>query len=169
MRDTPARTDNGSSLERVVSWTESTRILGDALVTFARSFGRLTLSDPARWPKENFVGIASAGLGHRVSSVKEETRRSLRTSLDALFLPDSVALIGATERAGTVGRTILENLQHPSFRGGGFMPSIRVIPKSAGSRHTRALARFLKRLTWRLWPHPQPRFHTLSANASVRA
>jgi acetyltransferase len=63
------------------------------------------------------VGIAKARLEHKVWSVQEETRRSRRTGLDALFLPDSVALIGATERAGTVGRTILENLQHPSFKG----------------------------------------------------
>ena len=40
-----------------------------------------------------------------------------RTGLDAMFLPDSVAVIGATERPGTVGRTILENLLHPSFHG----------------------------------------------------
>src|SRR6202158_656829 len=44
-------------------------------------------------------------------------RREIRTGLDALFLPDSVAIIGATERTGTVGRTILENVLHPSFRG----------------------------------------------------
>ena len=43
--------------------------------------------------------------------------QQIRTGLDALFLPDCVALIGATERSGTVGRTILENLLHPSFRG----------------------------------------------------
>ena len=36
-------------------------------------------------------------------------RRKMRTGLDALFLPDSVAVIGATEREGTVGRTILES------------------------------------------------------------
>jgi acetyltransferase len=41
----------------------------------------------------------------------------VRAGLDALFLPDSVAVIGATERPGTVGRTILENLRHPSFQG----------------------------------------------------
>ena len=41
----------------------------------------------------------------------------VKAGLDALFLPDSVALIGATERPGTVGRTILENLRHPSFQG----------------------------------------------------
>jgi acetyltransferase len=41
---------------------------------------------------------------------------SSKTGLDALFQPDSVAIIGATERAGTVGRTVLENLQHPSLQ-----------------------------------------------------
>lgn len=42
---------------------------------------------------------------------------TVRVGLDALFLPDSVAVIGATERPGTVGRTVLENLRHPSFQG----------------------------------------------------
>lgn len=41
----------------------------------------------------------------------------VKAGLDALFLPDSVAVIGATERPGTVGRTVLENLRHPSFKG----------------------------------------------------
>jgi acetyltransferase len=40
-----------------------------------------------------------------------------RFGLDALFMPASVAVIGATERRGTVGRTVLDNLRHPSFRG----------------------------------------------------
>src|SRR3984893_12300027 len=66
--------------------------------------------------QENMVGIASGGSENRVSSVKEEPKVSL-TGLDALFQPDSVAVIGATERPGTVGRTILENLVHPSFHG----------------------------------------------------
>ena len=36
--------------------------------------------------------------------------------LDAMFAPDSVAVIGATDRPGTVGRTVLENLLH-GFQG----------------------------------------------------
>ena len=51
------------------------------------------------------------------TSVKEEENYSSKTGLDAMFLPDSVAVIGATERPGTVGRTVLENLLHPSFKG----------------------------------------------------
>jgi acetyltransferase len=37
--------------------------------------------------------------------------------LDALFSPTSVAVIGATDRPGAVGRTVLENLLHGQFQG----------------------------------------------------
>jgi acetyltransferase len=37
--------------------------------------------------------------------------------LDALFDPETVAVIGATDRVGSVGRTVLENLLDPRFRG----------------------------------------------------
>ncbi len=40
-----------------------------------------------------------------------------KASLDALFTPESVAVIGASEREGTVGRTVLENLLRGTFRG----------------------------------------------------
>jgi acetyltransferase len=40
-----------------------------------------------------------------------------RQPLDAIFTPRSVALVGATERAGSVGRTILENLIRTPFGG----------------------------------------------------
>ncbi|HQT25433.1 MAG TPA: GNAT family N-acetyltransferase [Burkholderiales bacterium] len=38
-------------------------------------------------------------------------------SLDALFSPESVALIGASERAGSVGRLVLSNLIEGGFKG----------------------------------------------------
>ena len=40
-----------------------------------------------------------------------------RYGLNALFDPRSVAVIGATERSGTVGRTVLQNLLAPDFKG----------------------------------------------------
>lgn len=40
-----------------------------------------------------------------------------RYGLDAMFDPHSVAVIGATDRPDTVGRTVLQNLLHPSFHG----------------------------------------------------
>jgi len=48
----------------------------------------------------------------------EETQKTpQKHSLDAMFSPASVAVIGATSRAGTVGRTVLENLLRDTFRG----------------------------------------------------
>ena len=44
-------------------------------------------------------------------------RATKKHGLDAMFNPDSVAVIGATERAGTVGRTVLYNLLNPAFHG----------------------------------------------------
>ena len=41
----------------------------------------------------------------------------VRPALDSMFSPNSVAIIGATERAQSVGRTVVERLQIPAFRG----------------------------------------------------
>jgi acetyltransferase len=59
----------------------------------------------------------SEAIGEPGENLGSVVTRGVRTGLDALFLPDSVAVIGATERPGTVGRTVLENLLHPSFQG----------------------------------------------------
>jgi acetyltransferase len=49
---------------------------------------------------------------HEVESTASQTY-----GLDAMFAPRSVAVIGATSREATVGRTILENLLHGGFHG----------------------------------------------------
>jgi acetyltransferase len=41
----------------------------------------------------------------------------LRSPLDVFFTPRSVAVIGATEKPGSVGRTVLANLQASQFGG----------------------------------------------------
>src|SRR6201997_3099402 len=41
---------------------------------------------------------------------KWDSKASPRAALDPLFLPRSVAVIGATDRPGTVGRSLLSNL-----------------------------------------------------------
>ncbi|MGB0011616.1 MAG: bifunctional acetate--CoA ligase family protein/GNAT family N-acetyltransferase [Candidatus Sulfotelmatobacter sp.] len=41
----------------------------------------------------------------------------VRPSLDAMFTPGSVAVIGASDRPNTVGRMVLENLIHGRFQG----------------------------------------------------
>ena len=40
-----------------------------------------------------------------------------KRGLDALFTLESVSVIGATDRAGSVGRTVLANLLNPNFHG----------------------------------------------------
>jgi acetyltransferase len=51
-------------------------------------------------------------------AANEDSRTtSEKYGLNAMFAPRSVAVIGATDRPGTVGRTVLENLLHPSFQG----------------------------------------------------
>ncbi len=52
---------------------------------------------------------------HAASAV--EPSLPTKYSLDAMFTPHSVAVIGATDRPGTVGRTVLENLLHGRFQG----------------------------------------------------
>ncbi|MGA9504359.1 MAG: bifunctional acetate--CoA ligase family protein/GNAT family N-acetyltransferase [Terriglobales bacterium] len=47
----------------------------------------------------------------------EKTNAPVSYGLEAIFSPASVAVIGATSRPGTVGRTVLENLLNAKFRG----------------------------------------------------
>ncbi|MBI3415809.1 MAG: bifunctional acetate--CoA ligase family protein/GNAT family N-acetyltransferase [Verrucomicrobia bacterium] len=51
-------------------------------------------------------------------NVHDISRRRRSTALDTLFAPKSVAVIGATEKRGSVGRAVLENLS--SFKGSVF-------------------------------------------------
>ncbi len=57
------------------------------------------------------------------------------TQLDAFFRPRSVAVIGATARVGSVGRTLLENITSASFAG-------RVYPVNGKYRQVLGLAAF---------------------------
>src|SRR5271166_3729739 len=53
-----------------------------------------------------------------VQTNQEENQQiQQKQGLDAMFAPSSVAVIGATSRPGTVGRTVLENLLHGGFKG----------------------------------------------------
>src|SRR5215472_1611141 len=45
------------------------------------------------------------------------SRQVTRHPLDAIFAPKSVAVVGATEKAGSVGRTVLWNLMNTPFGG----------------------------------------------------
>ncbi len=54
------------------------------------------------------------------SSIVASSPSRTRSALEAFFAPATVAVIGATEREGSVGRTILENLVQGGYRGKAF-------------------------------------------------
>jgi acetyltransferase len=55
-------------------------------------------------------------LGEQTQTAQKSAKAGAKSGLDKLFVPDSVAVIGATERPGTVGRTVLSNLIESRFR-----------------------------------------------------
>jgi acetyltransferase len=78
------------------------------------------------------------------SSIVAGSSSRARSALESFFTPESVAVIGATEREGSVGGTILGNLVHSSYRGRVFAvnpkhsklrgakcyPSVATVPES---------------------------------------
>ena len=67
--------------------------------------------------QESFVSHRQGSLGEQTQTAAEKLAKAgARSGLDTLFVPDSVAVIGATERPGTVGRTVLSNLIESRFR-----------------------------------------------------
>jgi acetyltransferase len=93
---------------------------------------------------ENLVTENLAGLAPGVQDPSHDVLRSEPRPLDALFKPVRVAVIGATEREGSVGRAILSNLrihafqgkiypvnpQHSNILGIAAYPSIREVPET---------------------------------------
>ncbi|HXR14936.1 MAG TPA: bifunctional acetate--CoA ligase family protein/GNAT family N-acetyltransferase [Terriglobales bacterium] len=61
---------------------------------------------------ENLAGLASG-----VQDPSHDVLHSEPRPLGALFNPGSVAVIGATEREGSVGRAVVSNLRVPAFQG----------------------------------------------------
>ena len=52
-----------------------------------------------------------------ISTTSSAAAQPYRTALDSIFAPRSVAVIGATDTDGSVGRTVLSNLIHNPFGG----------------------------------------------------
>jgi len=63
------------------------------------------------------VGATSKPRSERLSEPVHDVLRAHRHPLDAIFRPTTVAVVGATERAGSVGRTVLRNLVANPFGG----------------------------------------------------
>jgi len=62
------------------------------------------------------VSSTEADLVEQAPNEKKRTTPE-KYGLNAMFSPSSVAVIGATSRPSTVGRTVLENLLRDSFQG----------------------------------------------------
>jgi acetyltransferase len=62
------------------------------------------------------VSLTESGLGRPTPNLTKSSPPA-KHGLDAMFTPGSVAVIGATARPASVGRTILENLLRGSFHG----------------------------------------------------
>jgi len=80
--------------------------------------------------------ITSGNVSAANTRTAQDALRAHRHSLDSIFTPTSVALVGASERAGSVGRTVLWNLISNPF-GGTIYP---VNPKHAQVLGIRAYA-----------------------------
>jgi acetyltransferase len=52
----------------------------------------------------------------RPTAAEKSAKAEARSGLSALFVPESIAIIGATDRPDTVGRTVLSNLIESPFR-----------------------------------------------------
>jgi len=65
----------------------------------------------------DIVGVSSPSLPREAESSPLGGTAARRASLDAIFQPRSVAVIGATDREGSVGRATLANLINASFQG----------------------------------------------------
>ncbi len=137
-------------------------LTSEALAEIARDDGEP--HPPSRWPalrgRIGSDGVASVStgadrmsqpanhkFGHKIAAspvlpelAHEETQRVRRPPLDALFAPRNIALIGATDKAGSVGGAILKNLgcfegavvpvnpKHQSVGGPPAFPHIGTVP-----------------------------------------
>ena len=63
------------------------------------------------------MSSSEAGLVGRPPNREEKHTAPMGYGMDAMFAPSSVAVIGATSRPGTVGRSVLENLLSGRFQG----------------------------------------------------
>ena len=83
--------------------------------------------------------VNSGPLAAKPSAPLRDGREAGPLSLDAIFRPRSVAVIGATERPGSVGRTTLVNLTASSFAGA-IYPVNPEHPEILGKRAYRSIA-----------------------------
>ena len=65
-----------------------------------------------------------------LATIAEAAHRSPQRPLDAIFIPRNIAVIGATEAPGSVGRTLLWNLISSPFGGTVFPINPKALERS---------------------------------------
>ena len=101
---------------------------------------------------------------HAPSSVEKFAESRARAGLETLFAPKSVAVIGATERLGTVGRTVLWNLIESRFRAKVYAVN-PTHSEILGLKAYKGVGDIQRTWTWPSWLLRHLRFRVLLASA----
>ncbi len=117
-------------LEHLVSVARSQRITTFAAETLTENKAMLNVFADAGLPVERHVAdgvfeltfplpheYAGPALEDYLDVVAERERRADAASLRHIFAPESVAVIGASRRRGTVGRAIVDNIRAGGYAG----------------------------------------------------
>jgi acyl-CoA synthetase (NDP forming)/GNAT superfamily N-acetyltransferase len=113
-------------LEHLVSLARSNQITTFTAETLTENKAMLNVFADAGLPIERryadgvyklTVQLPNPGLDSYLDAVDERERRAEAASLRHIFAPESVAVIGASRRRGTVGRAILDNIRAGEYAG----------------------------------------------------
>ena len=92
-----------------------------------------------------------------IGSCQPERKRPASDPLAVMLEARSVALVGASPRAGSLGARMIEEVAKSSARPRTYLVNPAVRRDRRRARATRALLIFLSRSTWRCSPFPTPR------------
>jgi len=113
-------------LEHLVSYARSQRISTFKATTLTENKAMLSVFADAGLPVERHYAngvleltfpLPSEALDSYLDVVAERERAAAVASLRHVFAPESVAVIGASRRRGTVGRAILDNIRAGGYAG----------------------------------------------------
>lgn len=109
--------------------------------------------------------VSSPVVNPRIDAAKK--KMAPRPGLESMFAPRSIAVIGATDREGTVGRSVLSNLLESEKK----INIYAVNPSHAevlGIKTERISGTSPPQSTWRLWLRPRSSCRRSLANVSMR-
>ncbi|MBO0820408.1 MAG: GNAT family N-acetyltransferase, partial [Nocardiopsaceae bacterium] len=123
-------------LEHLVSLARSRRLSAFTAETLSENTGMLRMFSDAGLPVktrraegtvEVTIPLPLEEMESYLDTVSKRERDAGANSLAPVFAPESVAVIGASRRPGTVGRSVLDNI-----RAGGFAGKLYAVNRNAG-------------------------------------